>query len=283
MRSRIQSPEKEAKKADHILRELAIEDPNEIEVEVIAEYLGATIKYKPLNGCEARIVGYGDRAIIVVNSTSSRGRQRFSAGHELGHWVNDRGKVAFACESAKMTRDWSENDPESRANRFSTNLLLPLSMFVPRAEKKPPILDTIRELASTFETSLTATAIRLVEHGSYPAMVVCNSPDRRIWFCRSPDLPRELWPLDRPGRHTLAHEFLASGASVAVDGSIDVYADEWISLEGSDAYSIHEESLVVAGGLVLSVLWWKDEKQLIDLDEALERRASRRSDGRDEW
>src|SRR5437867_9520652 len=86
------------KRAETILEELGIENPEDIDVEAIAQYCGATVVYEDLGGCEARILGYGDRAIIAVNESSPRVRQRFSVGHELGHWMNDRGRASFACE-----------------------------------------------------------------------------------------------------------------------------------------------------------------------------------------
>ena len=36
----------------------------------IAQTQGATVIEKPVTGCEARIMGYGEKAIIVVNSES---------------------------------------------------------------------------------------------------------------------------------------------------------------------------------------------------------------------
>ena len=79
------------KKADVLLKELGIEEPDEIDVEAIAEYCGATIVYDELEGCEARIVGTGDRAIITVNSESSDERWLFFGCHELVHWFWIRG------------------------------------------------------------------------------------------------------------------------------------------------------------------------------------------------
>lgn len=71
--------------AERLLRGLGITEPQEIDVEAIAWELGARIKYRPLDNCEARIIGKGDRAIITVNSRSWPRRQRFSVAHELGH------------------------------------------------------------------------------------------------------------------------------------------------------------------------------------------------------
>ena len=50
-----------------LLDELGITEPEDIEIEPIAFHVGALIKYAPLMGCEARILGAGDRAIITVN------------------------------------------------------------------------------------------------------------------------------------------------------------------------------------------------------------------------
>lgn len=54
-----------------LLDHLAIRQRDEIDVEAIAEYLGATVVYDELRGAEASIVGRGDRAIITVNCLMS--------------------------------------------------------------------------------------------------------------------------------------------------------------------------------------------------------------------
>lgn len=53
--------------AERVLQELGITDPGEIDLEAIAWHLGARIKLAELDGCEARIIGYRDRAIIRVD------------------------------------------------------------------------------------------------------------------------------------------------------------------------------------------------------------------------
>ena len=103
--------------ATEILRELGITSPDEIDIEAIAFHCGATIRYRPLTGCAARIVGNGNKAIITVDSNSIRARQRFSAGHELGHWMHDRAKASFSFQEEQFVRNWSAtSNPESRAN-----------------------------------------------------------------------------------------------------------------------------------------------------------------------
>lgn len=173
MTAKLYSPEK-------LLRELGITTPDEIDIEAIAEYCQATIIPQKLKGSAARIIGIGDRAFITVDSESHRSRQRFSAAHELGHWMLDRGRMAsFVCSEKNFLNDWTGDNPERRANRYAADLLLPKFIFEPLAKNKEITFQTVRELCSLFQTSLTATAIRLVELGSFPAIIVCNSKQGR--------------------------------------------------------------------------------------------------------
>ena len=84
--------------AERLLRLYGIVAPGQIDLEVIAFDQGVSVKRRPLTGCEARILGRGDRAIITVDNRQSKTRQRFSTAHELGHWHHHRGKT-LACRS----------------------------------------------------------------------------------------------------------------------------------------------------------------------------------------
>ena len=253
------------KAPDAILEELGVREPADLKIEAIAEYCGATIIYAPLEGTEARILGYGDRAIITVNSAAPRGRQRFSGGHELGHWMCDRGKIAFACTESAFTREWSDDNPERRANQYSAELLLPQSMFSAHAKNREMTFATVRQMAEMFQTSLTATAIRLVEFGSFPAMVVCSDLERRRWFKRGPDVPDVLLPHERVSPMTVAYDVLNGKATSP--GPADVSADAWFEHRDARRYANREDSIRITDDLVVTLLWWKDESQLLDLEE----------------
>lgn len=248
--------------ADALLEELGISSPSEIDVDALAQHCGATVLYEPLSGCEARILGNKDRAYITVNASAPRTRQRFSAGHELGHWLRDRGRVAFACTDSQFMSGWDSSDPERRANRFAADLLLPTSLFRPLARMQPVTFETVRHLAAAFTTSLTATAIRLVEEGGLPSMLICSdAAGRRLWFAKSSIVPRALWPKAQPGSWTAARRLLDGGT---VDEPSDVDADEWIDHADSAQYVLREHSVRV-GKRLLTLLWWKDESQITDL------------------
>lgn len=246
-----------------LLEELGVTEPQDIDIEAIAQYCGATIVYESLHGCEAQIVGRGNRAIITVRKESPRPRQRFSGAHELGHWMCDRGRAAFACVEKSFVREWSKDNPETRANRYAADLLLPESLFKRDARGKDMTLTTARELADRYQASLAATTIRLVELGSFPAMIVCMEKGRRKWFVRGPDVPRSMWPVEKLQQDSLAYDLMEGGK---VGGPIDIEASLWIDHPDAERFPISEDS-VRYGDFVLSLLWWKDERQLLELDE----------------
>lgn len=249
------------KSPEKLLDELGISEPEEIEIEAIAEYCGATVVYKPLSGCEGRILGYGERAIITVNDASCRERQRFSAAHELGHWMCDRGNIALSCTENMFNGDWFQDSRESRANRYAADILLPKLMFSKKAHNREITFMTVQDLAGMFRTSLTSTAIRLVELGSFPAMIVCNDIKGRRWFTRGPDVPEKLWPCRSLDKESIAYDLLTGNSTNP--NPTNMPADVWIDHRDAHQYLIREHSFKITNELVLTLLWWKDESQLL--------------------
>lgn len=260
-----------------LLDELGITEPDELDIRVIAQHCKATVLFKPLDGCAARITGNADEAIITIDSKSRPERQRFSAGHELGHWMFDRGQVSLiACEEQVFVREWSKTNPETRANRYASDLLLPLPMFKPMAREFKRIdFNGVKALAKTFKMSITSVAIRLVEHGPFPAMLVCSCQSGVEWFVRG-DGTKALWP-KQPGPDTHAFDIFSEQTAEAAG---DVSASAWFDHPLAEHYTLHEHSIRVYDGLVLSLLWWRNETMLIKLDEYEERRDSRRMETR---
>jgi Zn-dependent peptidase ImmA (M78 family) len=252
-------PNRQSYQPEVLLATLGVKQPKDIDIEVIAQYCGATVVYEPLAACEARVLGLGDRAIITVNINSIEERRRFSAAHELAHWVYDRGKLAAACTAATIRNSWSSGS-EAAANEYASELLLPKSMFVPRVKGRDITFDTVDVLREEFNTSMTATAIRLVRHGPFPSMLICSSSRGREWFVASSEVERRLWPRKDVGENTAAYDLL--NGTTAPDRPQDVDADEWIDRENADEYVVREHSRKINDGRVLSLLWWKDQSQV---------------------
>jgi len=267
---------------EQILSLLGITEPEELDIEAIAYACGATILPQPLSGCEANIIGFSNRAIITVNSNSISTRQRFSGGHELGHWMKDRGQSAFGCSGLQIDSEWTSSSVETRANRFASDLLLPVAMFSPLAKGRPMTLETVADLAAVFRMSRTATAIRLVNYGSFPAMLIYYELGKRKWFLRpSHDFPSSLWPSQQIEPHSLAAALLSDKFAEETVG--EVRADRWFEHEKANKYYIRESCFRTGPDSIVVLLWWEDEQQLLDIAEEEEFRTSRRSDYREEF
>jgi Zn-dependent peptidase ImmA (M78 family) len=136
----------------------------------LALHVNAQVRYRPLDGCEARIVGAADRAIITVNQNSQRRRKRFSIVHELGHWHHHRGRC-LACRVEEY-KPRAAVSPERTADGYAADLLMPNYLFRPKVrEQKKLNFAAIKALADAFDSSQTATAIRLVESDDTPTIM----------------------------------------------------------------------------------------------------------------
>ena len=169
--------------AEELLTELGISDPADIELEAIANCVGVEIEYRRLTNCEAQIIGYRDRAVVYVSLDTPSHRRRFSTGHELGHWHHHRGR-SFACRSSDIGRpiDEKSKDAERQADAYSGDLILPPFMVGPRLERMGEIsLNGIIELASDFNASVTATAIRVIRMTRQPLILVAHNLIGRNW------------------------------------------------------------------------------------------------------
>ncbi|OYZ98238.1 MAG: hypothetical protein B7X99_12165, partial [Rhizobiales bacterium 17-65-6] len=151
--------------AERLLIELGVDDPREIDLEAIAWDAGAEVRYAPLDSCEARIIGFGNRAIITVKESAIQTRKRFSVGHELGHWKYHRGR-SFVCRSDDIgnRRKGDANDPERIADAYSADLLMPAFMVGPRARKLERFtFEAVDQLRDEFQVSREAMASRLLD------------------------------------------------------------------------------------------------------------------------
>jgi IrrE N-terminal-like domain len=257
--------------AELLLKRLGVTEPCEIDLEAIAWELGVRIKYRPLDACEARILGANGKAIITVNSRSSRRRRRFSVGHELGHWHYDRGRVLI-CQAGEIGQAGRGLGSERAADRFASSLLMPEYLFRPAARAHPKVsFQTVRSIAELFDTSTTATAIRLVEDRYFPAVLICHDLHGRKWFARSPDVPERWFP-----RGDLAAETFAFGVLFS-DQPEDAFprkiqADAWFEHREAERYEVQEQTIRTAANEILTLVILADEEMLREYGNSAARR-----------
>jgi hypothetical protein len=238
---------------ESLIEYLGIQQPDEIDIEAIAQFCGATVVYEQLRGCAARLLGVDARAIITVDRCCSRPRQRFSVAHELGHWMRNRGKIGLSCPDASLFSE-GQTSSEREADQFAMRLLMPKRVFRPLAVGCPINFQTVRGLGRAFGTSLTATAIRLVELADIPALVVCIDFDGRRWFLRNRLVSRQIQPRLFPLPGALALALLAQPGK-SVNCSL-LGTDHWFQPAAGLPPMIREDSIHLPHNQVLSLLSW---------------------------
>lgn len=253
---------------EELLQSLGITEPNEIDLEAIAWNQGAEIKYRDLEGCEARILGVGKKAIISIDNRAINRRKRFSIGHELGHWHHHRGK-SFACRSEDIgnyAEIGATSEAEKVADKYSANLLLPIYIFSDIARQyTKPTFDTIFSIADTFDVSKTCTAIRYVEYGNFPCMLICYTQTGRKWFCSNRDVPRKLFPHNQLDHESEAFEVLFGAKNKT--SRVMTPGDTWFNWWKADRYEVWEETVQLVEGETLTLLTWKNERMLEEAQE----------------
>lgn len=240
--------------AERILQSLAVEAPEEIDLDAIARHLGILkIRRRSLDGCEARILGSGANAIISVSDAVILQRQRFSICHELGHWHHHRGETLY-CQAADIRMREVAQAKERVANTFAANLLLPPYLLESMAADYASLtLRCVDEIRSRFKASRSATAIQLVKLHHSPTMVVRHSRSGKVWHFPSPRIPHSWSPKKDLGRESSAFE-MVFGAPREQPTPRKIGAHIWFDRRDAERYQITEQSFAVGDGEVVTLL-----------------------------
>jgi len=166
----------------------------------------------------------GDRGVLTVNSAQGPARQRFSLAHELGHWQLHRGRLMI-CRAEEIEGSMSEaRGLELDADHFAAALLMPRFLFLPAAaalKGKPPWA-MAESLADGFQTSLLATALRMIALDIWPGWLVCHTRNGRPFAFKAPlaeDLGRPPISVDhRSGAFDIVHAAAAGVCSRQLPG-----------------------------------------------------------------
>jgi hypothetical protein len=243
-----------------LLQELGVTEPNDIDLEPIAYHVGCQVRYRPLDGCEACILGAGARAIITITTRTSKTRQRFSLGHELGHWHYHRGRSSICRPEDIANQARSPLDPERTADAYAADLLLPRYLFEPRLiGAGRPSFTTVERLATEFRTSITATALRFVEF-TPSVMLISHAAHGRKWFKPAKDIPSRWFPRDELDTDSYAFDVLHGEKDRS--RIVRIGADAWFNRSEARRYEIFEETIRIGANDILTLLTLNVPKML---------------------
>ena len=136
-----------------------------VDVRSAAQRLGLEVYAVDLppkvSGVLLREKSYGTSSgfVILVDRSEPNVRQRFTAAHELGHYVLHRDSVGDRLEDNYLLRsEGMSNRQEVEANKFAAALLMPMELI---HKKMSEGVTSVGDLARTFAVSQIAMSIRL--------------------------------------------------------------------------------------------------------------------------
>jgi Zn-dependent peptidase ImmA (M78 family) len=197
---------------------------------------------------------------IFYNSQVPRPRQRFTIGHELGHFLLPwHRQSTFKC-SAEDIFSRSNKSWELEANQFSAELLMPAALLkkclCPGAEFD--LSDVIR-VKDDFETSMESTVRRVVEMNEHAFAVVFSRDNLVRYFAASEYFEARLCV--RKGSPLPSKSPSRLGTSSLDDWSaIDSYwwlEDATRGFENPD--TIYEQTLVQEEGYKVTLLSYESD------------------------
>jgi len=202
--------------------------------------------------------------INTINNVAEHPRSRFTFAHELGHYFIDEHRQALLkgkTPSHPSFTDFSSKNPvELEADHFASSLLLPENRVKFDCFKKPFNFKLIEHLSAKYQTSITATVLKLMTIDKHPIMLVCSVNGRIKWFRFSHDFPFK-W-LKRPTGfvppNTLAGAFFSSKEKF--NDEFPITANDWFeNVWDRDIERPFFEKCIysVKNNFVLSIIWEK--------------------------
>ena len=154
-----------------LLKDQGIQKPP-VDVRAIAENIGIAVEEQPFEDEISAILVRGQRfTAIVVNSSQSSQRKRFSIAHELGHAVlghADRLYVEFVAPELLTPFSPQRANDEREANWFAADLLMPAD-WVRRDWKR--LKGNLKHMANRYQVSEQAMWVRLQHLNLNPEVI----------------------------------------------------------------------------------------------------------------
>ena len=192
-------------------------------------------------------------------------RVRFTMAHELGHFVIDEHRNALKSglvpSHPSFTNFSSDNEVELEADFFASSLLIPKSRLVKDVFRRKFSFNLIHELATKYQTSITATLIKFASIGNHPIMIICSIDKKIKWFKYSDDFPFKYinaLPGFKVPRNTSAGQYFYENGTKNEDEFEIIEAEDWFSLYNDNDYGRKfYESCIYSdrNKFVLSVIW----------------------------
>lgn len=244
--------------ANDLIKHYAITSPEDIRLKDIAMDRNVFVKEGELKKSDAYLLRKGNKGIVRVNSRiPEAGRKQFAIAHELGHWEmhEDASQINFCTE--KDLSGYQGSPIEVEANAFASELLIPTAIARKQFGSVSPSIEAAKDISSTFNTSLSAATIRLIQLSNENCLVVFSRNGIVKWWRKGKEFS------NIPGiekNHPLAPESEASEIFLGRKRSsrmVRVPNEAWFPwAKNKRDFEVHEQSIQLGRyQTILTLLW----------------------------
>lgn len=268
---------------DALLKDIRKQSPSKqistpVPIHTIASCLDI-VSIEPLStqSFEGMLLKKDWQGFIFYNSSSPESRQRFTIGHELGHWMIPSHLIGnqLSCTKQQLSSFYSKGKSipkeiriEIEANRFSAQVLMPEKEFRVDINKAEPDLRHLFLVSQKYNVSMVACCLRFRELSDYACAIIQhqNFVIKRIFKTKNfPSLDRNF----KEGSFIAPKSLSASELPITTDPKpIDWRI--WLQREISRSTELYEQVLQQSDGYRTTLLYWDDSQELAEEDEIIE-------------
>ena len=203
--------------AQQLLADCGFDEITNLPMDLFVAGLGAILIEEEIKHSDGKIIFGNSKVVIKENSEIQfPERKRFVTAHEIGHLImhnkmqlpDDIFANFNIIEGMESTLKFGTQELE--ANEFASELLMPEKLFLKESGKKKfsPLL--IKQLATRFKTSLTATVFRYMQLDLHPICLVFIENGKVKYWKKSDDLRVRVSDITRlaPPSDSIAAEYI---------------------------------------------------------------------------
>lgn len=227
-------------------------------LEDIAMDRNVLVREGSLKKSEAYLVRLKNKGVIKVReSIPERGRKRFAIAHELGHWELHYDSSQFNYCSEDDINGYQGSTHEIEANVFASELLMPTRIISPKYRTATPSIETIKQISSEFDVTLTAAAVKFVQISKEDCLVAFSKDGMVQWWRKGKEFS-SIPGIER--HHPLHPESEASEIYLGRPPSskmVKVPTEAWFPyIRNRFGLEVHEQSFKLGRySTILSILW----------------------------
>ncbi len=170
--------------ANQVIKKYNLSYP--LNIQSFVTTLGFEVKYVDTGNCDAyTIMVNGQKLILLNQQIRTQPRINFTLAHELGHYfIPTHLEPLYACNVNEFVSSMTLNNPneEREADIFASELLLPGKLIQNTSISG---FNDIRNVANTYNISIPATAIRMMEYSYDIVAFICCVNRKIAWVTTS--------------------------------------------------------------------------------------------------